>query len=476
MPRSLLALVSLGLGLGLACKAEQPQGQGGHGVADGAAAEESATAATDGDAWEAVNSAEAGPRVSLCEANSAALAEARAQLEAIEAIASGLTEDASVEAFNAKVAALYEHACLAVGRADEPQLELTMSSAIEAKTYWEDGLGSWFQSYLDLADGADSTVWFLPSRRVVVTAKTRPDDPLARWMCPADPESPCAQGVRAWRSRAERYFDLWDNSGRREHADCDAAIAAGPAEDAYARWRACEGGALRRHSVLPIGGLGRLAEGWVVVLGRRGHYRYCDEVAAFDLVSGSYYRFAECDHRPELDGMVEAGAMDPASGKVEVETGTIEPGLVQEFAWAAASAAYVQPEVVTERALGTALPDGLKVSRTQDGTSSGMGISGMGSSSHTRIGWLWARAAGEIPAHGELSWPTGLSNAEMDHAVRLLAIAEERGAKGCASVKLPTWVGDSLVKGRLPESELVDPPSAAVLKAVRAASAQRCAK
>lgn len=468
--------MSLGLCLAAACGA----GQGAHEAVNGAPTptpEQAASTTTEGDVWEALDRGDPGPRVELCEAGSEALAEARTLHGALEALADGLAEGSSVEAFNAKVAALYEHACLAVGRADEPHLELSMTSAVEAKAFWEAGLGAWFQTYLDLADGSDATIWLLPSRRAVVTAKTHPSDPLAPWMCPADPESPCAQSVGAWRSRAERYFDLWDNAGKVTIVDCAPALEAGPAEDAYARWRACERDALRRHAMLPIGGLGPIAEGWIVVHGRRGHYRYCDEVAAFDLASGSYYRFAECDHRPELDGLVEAGAMDAASREVEVETGTIDAALVQEFAWAAASAQYVQPDVVMARALGMPLPDGIKVSRTQDNTFSGLGLSGTGSSGHTRIAWSWARAPGETPAHGELSWPTGLSSPEADHAVRLLAIAEQRGAKGCASAKLPAWLVDSLGAGGLPTSELVDPPSEALLKATRGPAAKgRCAK
>jgi hypothetical protein len=476
--RSSIALVSLALSLAAACKTDPAKDQAPSALdGSGSGAERAASAMTDADAWEALNRGEPGPRVELCEANSAALKEARALLDAIEAIVDGLTEDSSVEEFNAKVAALHGHACLAVGRADEPLLELSMTSAVEAKAFWEAGLGSWFQTYLDLADGSDATIWLLPSRRAVVTAKTRPGDPLAPWMCPADPESPCAQSVGAWRARAERYFDLWNNAGKVEIVDCAEAIAAGPQEDAYARWRTCESDLLRRHAALPLGGLGPIAEGWIVVHGRRGHYRYCDEVAAFDLVSGSYYRFAECDHRPEVDGLVEAGAIDAASAGVQVETGTIEPALLQEFAWAAASAPYVQADVVMERALGQQLPEGLKVSRTHDSTSSGLGLSGIGSSAHSRIAWSWIRGPAQLPAHDELSWPTGLSSPEKDHAVRLLDIAEQRAAKGCADVKLPPWVVDSLGPGQLAASELVDPPSAAVLKAMRGPVAKgRCAK
>ncbi len=420
------------------------------------------------DVWEALNSGEGGARVGLCGADSGALAEARAALEALEELAGGLDDEGALADFSRRAAALYNHECLAVGRADEPHLDLLMGSGAQAKVFWDAGLGAWFQAYLDLADGRDRTIWLLPGRREVVTAKSRPSDRLGPWMCPADPDSPCGRSVSAWRSRAERYFELWEHSGGLEIVDCSPSLAAGPAEDAYARWRACEDGALRRHSALPIGGLGPIEEGWVVVYGRRGHYRYCDEVAAFELASGSYYRFSECDNRRELDGLVEAGAVDPPTRGVEVEVGTIAEVLIREFAWATISTPYVQADVVMETALGRSLPDGVEVTRAETWSVAGLGLSGSGSSGHTTLGWLWAREAGETLAEGELSWPSSLSKPAEDHAVRLLAIAEGSGVKGCASTELPAWLVAELGEGRLPQSEhgLVNPPSAALLGAM----------
>lgn len=474
----------LALGLSVGCKSQPekggssdaPRGQVGEPADTGNSAGTEDTEDTDEDVWEAVNRGEPGPRVSLCAAKSPALADARARFEALDALA-GELDEGSLDDFNTQATALYRHACLAVGRADEPRLELSLDSASEAKLFWEDGLSSWFRAYLDLADGTDETVWLLPTPRTVVTAKTRPTDPMAPWMCPVDPESPCAQSTRAWRLRAERYFELWRRSGKIEFPDCDAAIESGPSQDAYARWRTCENEALRRYSALPPGGLGPLDTGWIVVHGRRGHYQYCDEVAVFDLVSGSHYRFAECEHRPELDGLARAGAVDPPPGGVEVETGTIPAAFLHEFAWVAASIQYVQADVVMDSALGRQLPAGVEVSRSQDWSLSGLGLSGVGSSGHTTIGWQWIREAGEVPTHGEFSWPTGLSDPAEDHAVRLLTIAELRTAKGCAAAELPAWVVDHLRGGQLAASELVDPPSEAILNAMRTQVKRgRCAR
>ncbi|MBV1860188.1 MAG: hypothetical protein KUG77_17375 [Nannocystaceae bacterium] len=422
----------------------------------------------------AANNELMGAGSALCSADSDALADARARYDALETLAQGLSPAAAPIAFVDQVKALYRHECLAVGRGDQSGLDLEMATGLEAKAYWEAGLDLWFRAYLDFSDGADDTVWLLPSQPTVVTALTRPSDPLARWMCSADPEDPCARRVAAWRSRAQRTFELFEHGGGLSIVSCDPEESEGPKEEAYVRWRACESKGLRRHASLPLGGLGAIEDGWVVVYGRRGHYQYCDELAALDLSSGAHYRFADCDHRPELDGIAAA------AGAIDVETGTIPVELLQEFAWVALSLRYIQPGVVTDTALGRELPAGLRMARPAASLSaSGFGLSGTGSSGHTTLGWLWTRGPSDSPADGELSWPDGLSDPADDHAVRLLDFAEQRTAPGCAAKKLPAWIVPNLAAERLPkrDSELVDPPSAAILAAVRRQLKKgRCAK
>lgn len=414
----------------------------------------------------------------LCAAKSDALVDARARYEALDSLAEGLDNAAPPTEFVAQLKALYGHECLAVGRGDNRGLNMEIATGIEARAYWEAGLDMWFRTYLDVADGSDDTVWLLPSRPVVVTRDTRPLDPLAPWMCSADPEDPCAQRVAAWRSRAQRTFELFKYGGSHSTEHCDPDTHDWPQGEEYARWRACERGGLRRHASLPLGGLGSIEDGWIVVYGRRGHYQYCDEVAALDLSSGSHYRFADCAHRPEIAGFAAAaGALPPG---IEVETGTISTELLREFAWVALSVAYVEPNVVTERALGRTLPSRVRMARPSTPMSmSGFGSRGSGSSGHTTLGWIWTRASNKSPASGELSWPDGRSDPAKDHAVRLLDFAEQRSVPGCAPKKLPAWILDNLTAERLPKSkyELVDPPSEALVAAMRRQlSRGRCAK
>lgn len=418
------------------------------------------------------------PGAELCAANSDALTDARARYEALDALAGGLDHAAPPTAFVRQMKDLYRHECLAVGRGDQPGLDLEVATGIEARTYWQAGLDMWFRTYLDFADGSDNVVWLLPSRPSVVTADTRPSDPLAPWMCSADPEDPCAAQVAAWRSRAQRTFELFAHGGRVPTLDCTQAQGDGSAADAYPRWRECESKGLPRQASLPLGGLGVIEDGWIIVYGRRGHYQYCDELAALDLSSGAHYRFADCDHRPELDGIAAAGGIPQA--RIEVETGTIPLELLREFAWVALSVPYVQRDAVTERALGRQLPEGLRMARPPAPLSAvGLGFWGSGSSGHTTLGWLWTRAPKKTPAHGELSWPDGLSDPADDHAVRLLDFAEQRSVPGCAAKKLPAWIPGNLAAEQLPkrESKLVDAPSEAILAAVRRQQKQgRCAK
>ncbi len=419
----------------------------------------------------------AGPSA-LCEADSPALAQARKQHDALERLVKALPADGSTKAFNKQVTALYEHACLAVARGDEPMMSFELTSALEAKTYWDDGLSIWLRSYLDLADGTDTTVWLPPTRRDIVTPQTRAADPLAPWLCSVDPEDDCARPVAGWALRAQRYFELWSLSGKPPAPDCLATLSEGSPEGAYMRWRACESEALPRHVSLPLGGLGLVDTGWVVIYGRRGHYQYCDSVTALDLQSGAHYSFATCDHRPELDGMERADAVDPPSPAVKVEVGTIDVERVREFAWAAMSVQYVQDDVVSERALGRELPEGVTVARNdQQFPFGGLGLSGTASSGSTTLGWTWSQQSGKAEVFGELSWSFRYSSAADDYAAQLLAVARLGLEPGCAPAALPQWVVDNLAIGRLPKSEyeLVDPPPPEVLAAMTAQVAKgRC--
>ncbi len=415
--------------------------------------------APDEDVWAAVGGD--GEAVALCEAESKALADARAEYEALQSLVEGLRPDDSAEAFNVRANELLGGECFAVARVDEPGLRLDLPSAAAAKAYWESGLDMWFRTYLDLAAADNRDVWLLPSQRDVVTPQTHPDDPLAPWLCPQDPESSCARAVLAYAARAERYFELWALPGLDASVDCEPAAR----EGGYAKWRDCERDGLRRHAALALGGVGLVDEGWIVVEGRRGHYEYCDEVAAFDLSTGAYYRFAECDHRPELDGLADAGALGQTAAGVQVETGRVDLEHLREFAWATLSAQYVQPDVVRDTALGRQLPADMAVTRTDDRSLGGLGLIGMGSSGHTSVRWAWSAGAGKPVVSGDMSWPGSLSNPAEDHAVRLLSIAEGRAAPGCAPSALPDWVADGLV----------DEPTDAVREAIaRRGAPARC--
>lgn len=373
----------------------------------------------------------------LCHAKDAALADARAKYDALDALVQALQHTDSTAAFNEQATALYNHECFAVARLDHPFLSFEATSGLDAKTYWDAGLGIWFQSYLDLADGSDNTVWFPPSHRRVVVAALMPDDPLAPWMCPPHEYDDCGPLVGGWRARAQRYFDLSEPSA--EAPDCRELIEVGQPMDAYARWRDCERDAMNRSHSLPVGGVGPVQDGWLVVYGRRGHYQYCDELAVYDLESGSHYRFAECENRPEIQGV----AQPPPSG-VQTDVGTIPAALLRETVWASASARYVQPNIIGETALGSPLPEGVEVRRVEED----LGLTGFGRgfgyhSGQTTLTWAWLHPGTTPEVRGELTWPDS-SDPPTDHAVRLLAIAESQRTPGCAPAKLPAWLSETV--------------------------------
>lgn len=394
----------------------------------------------------------------LCDAKSTALGDARRQYDALEAQVERMNATDSAKAFNVAAQALLDHECFAVARLDEPLLSFELARGVEVKQFWNDGLDMWLRTYLDFADGSDRTVWLLPTPRSIVTAEVMPDHPLASRMCPADSESTCAREVAPWTARMNRYFELWAADSKND-APTRCEVAEDPAEPraTYERWRKCQvADQGRTQSLLPVGGLGVIDSGWLVIQGRRGHYSYCDGVVVFNLASGETYRFEVCSHRPELAGLRKAAGASPPAGGVDVQVGTVALPYLREFAWATMSGAFVQSDVIAWGGSGSELPESIAMTRVDNWNVGGVGAWSSYSSAQTTLEWAWADAAGKGHAAGDLTWPAHGSDAVSDYAARLLAIAEAGFEPGCATGKVPKWVIDAVTAsasdeaGRLP--------------------------
>jgi len=301
-------------------------------------------------------------------------------------------------------------------------------------------------------------------------------------LCSAELEDDeCAESVYGWQSRASRYYELWKKGTGEPEEDCLERASKGPARQAYATWRDCANEQAGTHTTLPLGGLGTVDEGWLVVRGRRGHYSFCDGIAAYDLETGSAYRIESCSGLALTDGGGVDHRQTDARRKVKVTAGTIPVALLREAAWATFTAPFVDNDIVHEATFGRPVPDGMVIGRESSTSYSGLGFSMSFSSAHTTLDWQWVEGVDAVPLTGDMSWPSDLNDAAGDHAVRLLQIAEDALEPGCAKAKLPGWLADGLelggVSGLDADAESLSETSEALRDAmVDAAGRGRCPK
>lgn len=441
--------------------------------------DDAAKQATDEDAAAFDALGEPGEWVGLCDPESAAFAEATRMYEALERTVEAIDPTADAADFNHEANVLLDHECLALAIEDDGVIGFDMKFGVEAEAFWDAGGDVWFHQYLALANDEGSDIWLRPTPRDALTRETHPDHPLARFLCSAQLEDdPCAAAVGGWRSRANRYFELWSTSPRAEERSCLEEAEAALGREGYATWRDCENDEVLTHAALPLGGLGRVDEGWLVVRGRRGHYSFCDGIVAFDLATGATYRVESCSGLAlRDDGSVDHRETD-AKRRPQVQIGTIPVELLREAAWATFTADFVQSNAVQAFALGRPVPEGMEVGRHARTTWSGGGGFSW-SSGHTRLDWHWSDGVDTAVLRGDLSWPDDLNEPGKDHAVRLLQIAEDAMEPGCAPVRLPGWIADGLelsgVSGLDTDAESLGKTSEALRDAIAdAASRGRC--
>jgi hypothetical protein len=199
-------------------------------------------------------------------------------------------------------------------------------------------------------------------------------------------------------------------------------------------WRTCLEEARPEVPALPLGTFRAPRSGWWFIRGRRGHYRFCDEVRAYDLASGAAY-VASSSSGLVLgnDGSVVHDKTD-AARRVNVRMGRVPVDNLREAALMAILAKEVRS--VQVRAESYPLPAGL-VPRWPEDTGIGMGSSGSfwGSSAQTILSWALYEGD-QVRAEGQLTWPDS-AHAGEQHAVDLLRVAEAGLQDGCPRAALP---------------------------------------
>jgi hypothetical protein len=248
------------------------------------------------------------------------------------------------------------------------------------------------------------------------------------------------------RLRAELAFPEY---AREAPSDCDAKptvepcaskLEPGDEPTRYMKWRRCLEEFRPLGSMLPLARFKTPDTGWIILRGRRGHYRFCDELRAYDLSTGSAYVAQSCSAlalRPL--GTVDGAATDDAR-KVKVTRGQVPKDAVREAAWMTFFAKDVRNDVQID-SWSVESPDGLTRQWSEGAIQkvhTYLREGGWVHSGQTEVAWSWQDGP-RLRGSGSITWPNS-SNAGETHAVRLWEIAEESLDEGCPRARFPAQV------------------------------------
>ena len=366
---------------------------------------------------------------------------AQAAWRRLESAIGALGDTSDAEPVVASIRDLLRHPCLHLAVENGPLQLPTHPTAVRA--WWEDGGQYWLWSYIrpgkaGRMDDLRETVTLPPDPRRVLFPETSTDPGLAPLLCPQS-ELACGAETGGWVQRASEALAAprkrppsWHDEPEKPAGwlSCD-----GQGPDAYAQWRACIGNVDEPVKALPLGRTRAPREGWLIVIGRRGHYEFCDGVSAYDLATGAAYRVESCSGLAlRGDGSVDVDATDEIR-KSRIRSGRVLLDNLREALWMLVM--DTQTEVLHTRARNYPLPRGLEARLRFQGVPEAPAYphSWMGNSGQTLLRWAWARNDGSIQAEGDLVW--GSYDLSEAHAGELLEIAERSLIEGCAPAPLP---------------------------------------
>lgn len=391
------------------------------------------------------------PAATACAADSGAAAEALERLVQLDAMVENLPPAGPLQSASDALNALLRSDCFRLA-AESPR-QPRADSATALLEWWRSGGRGWLGSYLDRPvagpiEAPQPQVVVPPDTLRTLDLVTRPDHPLARYLCrPGD--ALCGAETRGWRLRAESAFQNHRSRGLHtldqdppfdytaDHAERVAAACAGSGQDAavpaperYRRWRTCIEQRRFTRLALPLGAVRAPVDGWLIVEGRRGHYEFCDSVRAFDLKSGAAFLWDSCSGlalRP--DGSVDRARTD-AGRDQRVRRGTVGVDAIREAAWMLLLRGETREAQLTEQWFP--LPSGLQPVPLEPPVAPDEAsvVALPWSSAQTTLTWRLV-----LPDHtgftGDLTWPASYDAAE-DHSAALLEIAEAGLVEGCA--------------------------------------------
>jgi len=338
--------------------------------------------------------------------------------------------------------ALLDGPCFALASSWPGGLEEPPDTGRSLQHFWESGGNVWFPQFLRFDEDTPYT-FTRPSVRKSLGSDTHPEHALAPLLCPLG-DLDCAPQSKGWKLRAEHTFSLraqGDSGTRIFDADpCYQEAIKKPEVERWDSWFNCLQREVKEAAMeqraLPLAQL-RVDSGWWVLSGRRGHHQFCDEVRAYDLVTGTAYIVSSCSGLAlNLDGSVDV-ARTEAQRKPQTRIGHLPLNALREAAWMSMLAPEVQ-EGVMLYGVGTTLPAEIIPMRASRGSVRGYswGAGGGFHSGQTTLSWTWTDGR-QKHITGELTWPEDLRRAGYEHAVKLLQIAEAGFVESCPKARPP---------------------------------------
>ncbi len=362
---------------------------------------------------------------------------AKVALEDLDQTAGALSLEGDPKPFGTKLRALLQLPCFEFAAKASTDLGIPNSGA-SVKTFWGDG-EAWLQRSLTIAKTRE--LWFPPPFEHTLSWETHPKHPLRDPLLCSLKAPSCGLETAGWARRAEtalrpaRELPIEDGTPTPEQRCAEGAKNQALA-DRFNIWKACVEKLVKTRQRLPLGRMRAPKSGWLIVRGRRGHYRFCDEVRAYNLANGAAYIAQSCSGLAlGQPGRVNRRATDNAR-QTRVRRGYLPIDNLRETAWMFLHT-LEKPSYGRSHNQYFRIPEHVALLRNVGDIFGSGASSSTSSSNQTQLAWT-LMIKGVAKLGGTLTWPTDYNRKRFAHAVQLLAIAEEGFTEECSSTAPPS--------------------------------------